>query len=497
MDFNEKRNLSIKIALKELLENIENNSPKVYSAYQEEAKYYDYRDNYERKYGLKEATDKVMYRKVYDALITDINSVKSIMGAGLDKYEEEQIAELLVILFYFRHENEVSLYRNGIDKKVSYKSNNAQLKSGNLLYKYDELLQSLFKIANEHRNQIKIIERKEERKALTDFYMQYLSPATQKVIKCLRSYDRQNFTSINESIEIWIFYNRQALKVMTDIENQSGNLFYAYGYFTVILESIRNIFTWLYLCRYGEVDIKAFFDQCLENLDKEKELGSDYDLIQNYGINLEIRGAQKERDIWFSIADWLADTKYSKEYKKGFYKEYDERYTFSDKKIMNEYELNKFFCEDKIERVDRFRTKKEYCIKIYNWYKNHHLKDFGCEEIIALKAIYRECFIYTDTPPELKKYGKIKSLLNTIEEGKFDDLLYMSELELFYWEKIRRGVNREKNYNQFYLLELKFDKLFYQFEKDVLNPKYMIGHYLSKWVRILSENTIAFLKSEL
>ena len=73
----------------------------------------------------------------------------------------------------------------------------------------------------------------------------------------------------------------------------------------------------------------------------------------------------------------------------------------------------------------------------------------------------------------------------------------MSELELFYWEKIRRGVNREKNYNQFYLLELKFDKLFYQFEKDVLNPKYMIGHYLSKWVRILSENTIAFLKSEL
>lgn len=104
--------------------------------------------------------------------------------------------------------------------------------------------------------------------------------------------------------------------------------------------------------------------------------------------------------------------------------------------------------------MDRFRTKKEYCIKIYNWYKNHHLKDFGCEEIIALKAIYRECFIYTDTPPELKKYGKIKSLLNTIEEGKFDDLLYMSELELFIGKKFDEELIEKKIIISFIFLNL-------------------------------------------
>ena len=492
--FRENMNNSIRIAWEELSEKIENDFPELFSEYQNEAKYYDYREDYEKKHDLKEATKKVMFRKVYDALKTDINYVKSIMGDNLDRYKADKIAELLIVLFYFRNKNKVSLYRNNIDKKVSYKSNNAQLKSGNLLYRYDEFIQSLFQVANEYRSQNKIKEREEEQDALTEFFQKYLSPCTQKVIKCLKNYYSQNF--INEALKAWIFCNNLALEVITDIESQNGNLFYAYGYFCVILESIREIFTWLYLCTYGRLNIKSFFDKCLTNLEKEKSLGYNYDLVQNYGIFLEIGAAQKERDIWSSIVDWLADTKYSKEYKKGYYKIYDEKYMFSEKKLVNENELRQFFCEDKIERMDRFKIKVESCKKIYDWYKYHHLKDFGCEEIIAWKAIYRECFIYTDIPSVFKKYGKIKSLLNTIEKGRNKTLLYMSEQELFYWEKIRRGVNRENNCNDLYLIELKFEKLFYEFEKKILSPRYMSGYYLSRWVRILEQNVIEFIKQE-
>lgn len=494
MGFREKKINSKKIAWKELSEKIENDFPELFSEYQDEAKYYDYREDYDKKYDLKEATQKVMFRKVYDILETDINYVKSIMGDNLDRYKADQIAELLVVLFYFRNKNEISLYRNNIDKKVSYKSNNAQLKSGNLLYRYDELIQSLFQVANEYRSRTKIKEREEEEDALTEFFQEYLSPCTQRVIECLRNCYSQNI--INEALKAWTLCNKLALKVITDIENQNGNLFYAYGYFCVILESIRDIFTWLYLCTYGRLNIKSFFDKCLENLEKEKASDYNYDLVQNYGIFLEIGVLQKERYIWSLIVDWLADTKYSKEYKKGFYKVYDANYMFSEKELINEKELRRFFCEDEIERKDRFERKVESCKKIYEWYKYHHLKEFGCQEIIAWKAIYRECFIYTDIPPQFKKYGKIKSLLNTIEEGKNKDLLFMSEQELFYWEKIRRGVNRENNYDDLYLIELKFERLFYKFEKKILSPKYMTGHYLSEWVRILTKNTIEFIEQE-
>ena len=72
----------------------------------------------------------------------------------------------------------------------------------------------------------------------------------------------------------------------------------------------------------------------------------------------------------------------------------------------------------------------------------------------------------------------------------------MSEQELFYWEKIRRGVNRENNCNDLYLIELKFEKLFYEFEKKILSPRYMSGYYLSRWVRILEQNVIEFIKQE-
>ena len=95
--FRENMNNSIRIAWEELSEKIENDFPELFSEYQNEAKYYDYREDYEKKHDLKEATKKVMFRKVYDALKTDINYVKSIMGDNLDRYKADKIAELLIM----------------------------------------------------------------------------------------------------------------------------------------------------------------------------------------------------------------------------------------------------------------------------------------------------------------------------------------------------------------------------------------------------------------
>lgn len=498
MEFTQKEKDSMDIARKNIVKKFESDFPEKCREYQEQAKYYNYGAAFDREYTIKEATDKIIYREVYDAVRELLGDVKTTIGEDrLDRYTRNEIAEALKILYYFRDKNKESIYRNNKNREVSYKSNNTRLKTGGLLYRYEDWFCSLVMITNKYGENVIIKERTEEKAAVVEFYKEYLTPTTNEIGQLLLGINYGEY--LRHCLFRWKKLCDAALKVMGVLENQQGNLLYVYEYFAVILESVTYILRMLYL-GIGQVKdhikIENYFQACLNELDQDMGNDSEYDLIQNYGMNVMLCEACEERNLWLTIINWLADTKCSEKYEDGIYKLYDARYDISNKLLEDENEIRKYFCEDKVERMDRFKQKKEQCEIIYDWYVNHHLKNMGYKKIVALKAIYRECFLYTDIPTEFKKFGKIKSLVNLIKDGKHNDLLYMSEQELFYWYKIRRGINRENNLYDTYAYELSLEKLFIDFEKKILTSHYRSGHYFSRWVRILTNNAIKFIAQE-
>lgn len=497
MGFTQKEKDSMDIARKNIIERFESDFPEKFQEYQKQAPYYGYGDVFNREYTTKEATDIMIYREVYDTVIGLMDHIKTTIGEDrLEQYTCNEIAKLVKILYYFRDKNKESLYRDNI--KASYKSNNAQLKTGRLLYRYEDWFQSLIKIANNYYgDNVTIKERAGEKDAVVEFYKEYLIPITNEIGQLLFE------TNYGEYLDFclwrWKGFCDDALKVMNVLENQNGNLLYVYTYFILILERIMYMLKMLYLGANQvkvPINMESYFQACLNEMTQNSGNNSAYNIIQNYGMFVMLCEANSERDLWLTIIDWLLDTKCSEKYENGAYKLYEEGYTIPDRIWKNENEIKKYFCEDKTERTDRFKKKIEQCELIYNWYTTHHLRNMGYNKIVTLKAIYRECFLYTDVPPEFKRFGKIKSLLNIIENGKHDDLLYMSEQELFYWYKIRRGICRENNLYGLYIDELKFEKLFHGFEQKILALSYRSGHYFSHWVRILVNNAIKFIHQD-
>ena len=173
MGFTQKEKDSIEIARKNIIKKFESDFPEKFQEYQEQAEYYGYGDVFNREYTTKEATDKIIYRQVYDTVTGLLDHIKIIIGEDrLEQYTCNEIAELLKILYYFRDKNEESLYRDNGNRQVSYKSNNAQLKTGRLLYKYEDWFQSLVKVANKYGNNVTIKERAEEKDAVAEFYQE-------------------------------------------------------------------------------------------------------------------------------------------------------------------------------------------------------------------------------------------------------------------------------------------------------------------------------------
>ena len=498
MGFTQKEKDSIEIARKNIIKKFESDFPEKFQEYQEQAEYYGYGDVFNREYTTKEATDKIIYRQVYDTVTGLLDHIKIIIGEDrLEQYTCNEIAELLKILYYFRDKNEESLYRDNGNRQVSYKSNNAQLKTGRLLYKYEDWFQSLVKVANKYGNNVTIKERAEEKDAVAEFYQEYLVPLTNEIAQLLFATNYGQY--LDCCLERLECLCDEALQIMNVLENQNGNLLYVFAYFILILERVMYVLKMLYLGA-NQIDVhinmQSYFQACLNELNQNRRVDGEYDIIQNYGMHVMLCEVNSERDLWLTIINWLLDAKCSEKYEEGAYKLYDEKYAISDRIWKDENELKKYFCEDKSERLDRFKQKKRQSELIYDWYAMHHLKNMGYNKIVTLKAIYRECFLYTDVPPELKRFGKIKSLLNIIENGKHDNLLFMSEQELFYWYKIRRGINRENNMYDMYISDLRFEKQFHEFEKKILASPYRSGHYFSHWVRILVDNAIKFIQQE-
>lgn len=484
MGFTEKEKESMKIAREKIFAELKKNCPNLYSEWEAEAKSGVFLpENRIGNYTEDKKFQIIAKEKIKEAVRSNLSFVKSVMSDGLEEYSKEEIGGLLEILFYFNNENSESLYRGEQESgRTNWKSINAQIKKGKFLYKYEEIYDRLMEVAEKYgkKKATKHKGENSEKKDCARFYQYVLQPVQAKI-----RYYRESglYSYIREWLEKWEKCIETAVSEMKCIEQENTDLICAYDYFVIVFESMREVSYQLYqfICEYKNQkwDMQPFFDSVLEEISSCNYMEkSNYNLVQNYGIYLQLGVFVQERDIFIKIIDVLHEELVS-----GKYENYNEKYDVRGLNLdsLSIQEIRGMFCEGNIERMDRFEKKYKDCKTLFEWFTGHHKRSFFCDDSVALKAIYRECFVYVDVAEEINRRG-MKSFFNSLENEDLKKALNMSEMEMFVWEKIRRGICREKNKLEEFTMRIEFMREYHKFEKRVVSLENRRNHYLSMWI---------------
>lgn len=358
MGFTEKEKESLKIARGNIFAELERNCPNLYNEWKEEAKSgIRLSENRTGNYSEDEMQGIIIKEKIKETVRNDLRFVKSVMGMGLDAYSEQEISDLLEILFYFNNENTVSLYRGKQGSgKTDWKSINAQIKKGKFLYKYEEIYDSLMEVAEKYGKK-KATKHKgmySEKKKCARFYKRRLRRAQTKIRYCR---EKELYSNILRWLYKWNYYVVKAKNNIERIEQENTDLFYAYNYFSIVSESISEILYQLYQDIYNakkqKWDMQPFFDSVLEDINSHHYTEKDnYNLVQNYGIYLHLSVFAQEKDIFIKIKDALHE-----ELMSGKYENYNEKYDVRGLNLdsLSIQEIREMFCEGNNERMDRFK----------------------------------------------------------------------------------------------------------------------------------------------
>ena len=182
MGYNDKKSRIMESVVTDIFQNIEVTCPDLYNKWIQNVKNgvippdnrmtkapEEYREDEKYKMIAKE--------EIRNKIRNEMKNVKSVMDGTIDDFSDQEIGELLKVLFYFDLENNVSLYRNeGEEKKTNLKSINAQIKRGRFEYCYEQVYMSLIEIANKYRTRqiVPTDSLEEDWAACADFYHNYL-----------------------------------------------------------------------------------------------------------------------------------------------------------------------------------------------------------------------------------------------------------------------------------------------------------------------------------
>ena len=496
MEFNEIEKKSMNIARESIFRNFKKNCPNLYDELWQEVKNgVLLPEGYAKNYSEDEKYEIIAKNRIKDKIRNEFIFLKSVMENTLEiDFSEQQIGELLEILFYFDNENKEPFYRD--DRKTretNFKSINAQVKKGDFWYRYDEIYKSCIEIANKYR-EIKInpyTSYDEDKKIMADFYQNWLR---KEQLNIKRLCEARQYTYVKKALSKWLNIIMMGNSLIIDMEKKNAFLLYAYYCWNVIIESVSEVLYDIYQTvlslKKRKLNIEVFFNKVLEaSKDRCISITDTYDLIQDYWIHMEMYNFRKERQFFNFIIDNLQKEKYE-----NFNKTYDVRRV--DINTLTIRDIKEKFCESCSVRADIFKERYETCKKIYDWYQKQHLEYFGNNESVALKAIYRECFIYKQIPSEVDR-GGVKAFVNKIQRRELTAAPNMKEIEMFMREKIRRGVKREENaFGKWYTKGV-FMRQFHQFEEELVTTSKMRGYYMSDWINIIVKNLIIFLINEI
>lgn len=378
-------------------------------------------------------------------------------------YEEEQVKELLKVLFFLRKESSVFFYR---EKKAKTKNNNvtatksinANLTKGSLSYAYEEYGDLIIKIYNQRYS--KEIRGFLEEQKIEEEYLSALKEVESYINKTwgLESKFREYYWAVITLLEL--IYNT----ILNEANDEKKNLSVYLTYMDLILGVVRVILTHIKSNNfYSFRRIKdAIEERYIALVKKNLDIGikndsPKYMLVQNYNLYMQILSMRKEREVWIQIYDFL----------------------------LNEDELPMLEADIKIPD-----EKLKACNKVKEWYINQRkvMKE-GDEkhQKLLMRAIYSEAYIYT-VVPEFVANRKWRSFLTYIQTDEAKNMDNMNLRELFYFEKIRRGLYREYGCLDEYRRETNIKKKLYELEILMFSEEYMKNGYLGIWVKAIKDS---------
>ncbi len=137
----------------------------------------------------------------------------------------------------------------------------------------------------------------------------------------------------------------------------------------------------------------------------------------------------------------------------------------------------------KKERI-KFERHQEDIVLIFKWLIYSGMDLPSTNGLIIMKAIYKECFLIKEIIPEINRRG-IGSFVAYLKDKTLKKYPNFSDTEMFYYEKIIRGIYVECREMELYIQETNRLLKLYDAELNMIQHEYMEGNYLEKWANII------------
>lgn len=384
---------------------------------------------------------------------SDFDFLKKIMSLDtIFSYSDDEIKELLLILYRVRKYNPNVFYRTSIGDAPANKSIDANIRTGKLDYKYEEFCNA---ILSEYLLSSELTITTKEDYIAANIQVKKLEAIKRNLIN-----DYFHDKDVGIYIE-WREFICRLEQIQDDIqtynkayENNIRNVLCGIYYMDVICGAVRDVLiAHSFFTETVKDDLLGnYVDLMCETIENNSKLyDGKYELIFNYLLHIVILGMLGERKYWLKV------------------------YTFL---LSNEP------VDD--ERLNRTRTliQKKKCKIIMEWFKKRSTLSYNEEDLF--EAIYYECFIDNDIPAWVNKKG-IHSFVNYIESEKIDYSLNMNQQEYFIFEKIFRGLYRRWNMNDIYYMKIKNLRQLYEMEITVMESIDKSKEFMTIWIKSIIE----------
>lgn len=394
--------------------------------------------------------------KIRESIQNDYARLEKMFGSELERFEKEEIEELLTVLIAERGEENV-FYRDYKEKKVNTnRSINSQIEKGKLEYQYEENYNSIITLYNQLYNK-KIPEDVEDVVLEKTFEIQImLVEFVEEIFYGRVEEAKKSWRVIKIELEKWCNVIRNIC-----INDVKHNLLGAWVGIGLMEGYIRDVL--LNIIRaYGiEEVVESYVKEINERVLKkdEEDMMNQYHLLQSYALFQYSYAIQGEKKIWITIRKFLLETSNSH---------------YDDVK------------ENTKSAQIKYKRHKKDVDTIYEWLMSSgtRLPIGDRDEAIVLKAIYKECFLIKEIIPQINRRG-IRSFLNQLNDSSKKDYSNLTDTEMFYYEKIFRGIYRERGKVGQYIQETECLLKLYKAELNMIQHKYMKGNYLKNWADII------------
>lgn len=201
----------------------------------------------------------------------------------------------------------------------------------------------------------------------------------------------------------------------------------------------------------GIMIVDRYIECAKEILKVENENGKNYSLLEDYLIGNTFYSLANERAEWVEIQNFLID------------------------EITNGVQpvAETIFVREKVE------GKLE---KIRGWLQYIRIMNFESDKETLYASIHKECYLYTSRP---KGVFGVDGFLKYIEKETNRKNDNMSYEEMFYYEKILRGIFRENGHLDEYVYQKLLIKNVYLLESNFFSRRDLSGRYIGRCAEVL------------